>query len=172
MSTGNHEVSSTEGQGRVQYFRGDIMTDSAEAITIPVNIGGVMGAGLAEQMRVQWPNRARQYETLCNNRVLKIGEPVYLPAEPGDEEPGVLLFPTKTHWSKTSRLEYVEQGLDYLVANHRKEFGFGSLAIPALGCGYGKLDWRDVAPLVKVAALRLEIPVHVYLPNKEKEMEW
>lgn len=172
MSTGNHEDSGTEGLGQVEYFRGDIMTDSAEAITIPVNIGGVMGAGLAEQMRVQWPTRAAQYETLCYKRVLKIGEPIYLPAGPGDEAPGVLLFPTKVHWSETSRLEYIEQGLDYLVANHREEYGFESLAIPALGCGYGKLKWRDVAPLVKAAAFSLEIPVHVYVPNKEKEMEW
>ena len=52
-------------------------------------------------------------------------------------------LPTKLHWSKPSRLEYITSGVsalaDLLVAKR-----ITSVAIPRLGCGLGGLDWDDV----------------------------
>ena len=52
--------------------------------------------------------------------------------------------------------------------NHHKE-GIKSLAIPALGCGLGRLEWRDVGPILCKYLVAMDIPVRLYLPA-EKEV--
>ena len=41
-----------------------------------------------------------------------------------------------------------------------------SLAIPALGCGNGGLEWKDVGPMLYQHLLQLDIPVELYIPEK------
>ncbi|RYD72987.1 MAG: hypothetical protein EOP55_17880 [Sphingobacteriales bacterium] len=56
-------------------------------------------------------------------------------------------FPTKVHWRDPSRYEYVEAGLEalaeYLVSNDVRR-----IAIPALGCGNGGLNWDRVKEMI------------------------
>ena len=42
-----------------------------------------------------------------------------------------------------------------------------SLALPALGCGLGKLSWEEIGPLMVKYLKDLDIEVEIYLPNKE-----
>ena len=62
-----------------------------------------------------------------------------------DTEPWVINFPTKRHWRGNSRMEDIEAGLVALV-ERTEEWGLRSLALPALGCGNGGLDWAEGAP--------------------------
>ncbi len=75
----------------------------------------------------------------------------------------MLNFPTKAHWRSASRLADVVAGLVHLERHHR-EWGIVSLAVPALGCGLGGLEWRVVGPALYDHLSRLEIPVELYAP--------
>jgi O-acetyl-ADP-ribose deacetylase (regulator of RNase III) len=44
--------------------------------------------------------------------------------------------------------------------------GIESLAMPALGCGLGGLDWKDVGPLMCKYLHGIDIPVAIYLPRE------
>lgn len=66
----------------------------------------------------------------------------------------VLNFPTKRHWRNASRLEDIAAGLDSLVEVVH-EHGIKSVAIPALGCGNGGLEWSEVRPLIERACARM-----------------
>jgi hypothetical protein len=79
-----------------------------------------------------------------------------------------LLFATKQHWRYPADIVGIEQGLQWLRDNYKKE-GITSLAIPALGCGLGRLKWSDVGPLMCEYLSTLDIPVWIYLPA-EKEI--
>lgn len=46
--------------------------------------------------------------------------------------------------------------------------GITSLAMPALGCGLGNLEWREVGPLMCGILAELDIPVVVYLPRERE----
>jgi O-acetyl-ADP-ribose deacetylase (regulator of RNase III) len=59
-------------------------------------------------------------------------------------------FPTKRHHREPSYLEDIESGLVALV-EMVANLGIDSLAIPALGCGLGGLDWARVRPLIENA---------------------
>lgn len=73
----------------------------------------------------------------------------------------IINFPTKRHWRSRSRIEDVKSGLIALIQD-LKRFNIYSVAIPALGCGNGGLDWLQVQPLIEQAFA--EVPdVQVFL---------
>lgn len=48
-----------------------------------------------------------------------------------------------------------------------KSAGIKSLAIPALGCGLGWIEWAVMGPVLCRYLSRLEIPVQLYLPAEK-----
>jgi hypothetical protein len=78
------------------------------------------------------------------------------------------LFATKKHWRENSDIAGIEQGLQWVKDKYKAQ-GIKSLAMPALGCGLGGLDWKDIGPLICRYLVTLDIPVAIYLP-REKEI--
>ncbi len=76
-----------------------------------------------------------------------------------------LLFATKRKWRENSRLEDIEGGLDWVRRSYTQQ-GIQSLAMPALGCGLGGLNWRDIGPLMCKYLHGINIPVAIYLPRE------
>ncbi len=54
-------------------------------------------------------------------------------------------------------------GLQCLL-DHYKEWGILSIAVPALGCGEGGLEWRIVCPTLYRYLSKMDIPVEIYAP--------
>lgn len=166
---------------KLYLAEGDMFFSKAQTITISVNTVGVMGKGLASRTRYQFSDVYVHYEDLCRNRKLKMGRPqVYkressldyeLADEPGtltngNSEKWFLLFPTKGHWRERADIAGIEEGLKWLSDNYKKE-GIKSLAIPALGCGLGRLEWHDVGPLMCRYLKTFDITVAVYIPAEK-----
>lgn len=93
---------------------------------------------------------------------MSVGKP-YVWKTSNDDIKWVLNFPTKPHWSKKSQLEWVKDGLKHLRKNY-KRWGIISLALPALGCSLGGLNWTQVKPLMEKHLSKLDIPVEIYEP--------
>jgi O-acetyl-ADP-ribose deacetylase (regulator of RNase III) len=127
---------------------GDLLAAAVDALVNPVNTAGVMGKGLALQFKKVFPDNFAAYARACKAGEVVTGRMhvVHRPAPPRF----IFNFPTKQHWRQPSRLEYVRDGLVDLVARVR-ELAIHSLAVPALGCGNGGLDWNDVRPLIEQA---------------------
>lgn len=64
-------------------------------------------------------------------------------------------------------LKGIEEGLKWLTNTYKSE-GIKSLAMPALGCGLGWLDWGVVGPLLCTYLKQLDIRVNLYLPKEIK----
>lgn len=143
----------------ITYTEGDILMDPAEAIVIPVNTVGVLGAGLAKAWAKKDPAAASLYKVFCEMKLIKVGEVSIIKF---GEPITWVLFPTKQHWRQSSRLEWIELGLIHLAENVP---GLKSLAIPALGCGLGSLQWEDVKQLIEKYLSPLDIPITVYPPK-------
>lgn len=161
---------------------GDLFFSHMQTLTISVNTVGVMGKGLASRARYQFPRAYVYYEDLCRSGKLKMGRPrIYkrelpLERELADEPESLsnqnlgkwfLLFPTKRHWKERADIVGIEEGLRWLSNSYKKE-GIESLAIPALGCGLGRLEWRDAGPLMCQYLRAFDIPVTIYLPAEKK----
>jgi O-acetyl-ADP-ribose deacetylase (regulator of RNase III) len=81
-----------------------------------------------------------------------------------------LIFPTKNQWRFPSDFEGIEEGLKYLLENY-KDWGIESLALPALGCGLGRLSWEKVGPMMIKYLKEMDIPVEIYLPREARILE-
>jgi hypothetical protein len=163
---------------RLSLVKGDMFFSGLQTLTVSVNCVGVMGKGLASRAKYQFPDVYVRYQDLCRQRVLRLGRPylykreVSFDHELADEpqtlsnansDTWFLLFPTKGHWKEPADLKGIEDGLQWVQDSYLKE-GVSQLAVPALGCGLGKLDWRQVGPLICSRLGTLDIPVQVYLP--------
>jgi hypothetical protein len=61
----------------------------------------------------------------------------------------------------------VESGLDDLVATIRR-LNIRSIAVPALGCGNGGLNWTDVLPRTETALIDLtDVNVLLFAPSNK-----
>lgn len=151
----------------IHYTRGDLLQCNAEAIVNTINCVGVMGKGIALQFKQQYPNNFNAYQEACKANRVQIGK-MFITAVNFSPYPRFIInFPTKLHWRDPSKLEYIEQGLIDLVAQIRR-LGIGSIAIPALGCANGGLEWSRVKPMIEEAFLLLrDVEVYVYEPYIE-----
>lgn len=167
---------------KLALVEGDLFFSRMQTVTVSVNCVGVMGKGLASRAKYQFPDVYVYYQDLCRKRTLKMGTPhVYKRESSFDyqlaDDPKslvemnaatlFLLFPTKQHWRDRGDIYGIEKGLQWLQSNYQAE-GIRSLAIPALGCGLGWLDWRDVGPLMCSYLSRLDIPIWIYLPAEKQ----
>jgi len=162
-------------------LEGDMFFSRMQTLTVSVNTVGVMGKGLASRAKYQFPDVYVRYQDACRSKRLAMGKP-YLykressvehqladdPSSLGNANSGTwfLLFPTKRHWREQSDITGIERGLAWLRDNYREE-GIRSLAMPALGCGLGRLDWRDVGPLLCRYLSDFDVPVEIYLPAEK-----
>ncbi len=160
---------------------GDMFFSRMQTLTVSVNCVGVMGKGLASRAKFQFPDVYVDYQKSCRSGKLKLGKPyIYKRESSFDEELAdepksltkanartwFILFPTKNHWREGADIKAIEEGLKWVRDNYRG-IGITSLAVPALGCGLGGLDWKDVGPML-CKYLSLDIPVQVYLPAERR----
>lgn len=146
----------------IRYLDSDLFSSPAQTWVNPVNLQGVMGAGLAKSFRLRFPDMFRAYQDLCFREALRPG---LLHLWKGPER-WVLNFPTKLDWRSPSRLGMIEAGLESFLICYGG-WGINSAAFPALGCGLGRLRWEeDVHPLRDRMLGDLPIQIDVHLPRR------
>ena len=160
---------------------GDMFFSRMQTLTVSVNVVGVMGKGLASRAKYQFPDVYVKYQDVCRNKSLSLGKPFFyrrgssLDYELADDptsltsangETWFILFATKRHWREEADISAIEEGLKYIVEKYRY-WEIKSLALPALGCGLGGLDWKEVGPLMCKYMSQLNIPVQIYLPAEK-----
>ena len=131
----------------IHFKRGNIFNCDCEAVVNPVNTVGVMGKGLALQFKRAYPEMYMDYLCACNTRDLMIGKVHVWKVNDGLEFSYIINFPTKNDWRNPSKLSYIEGGMIDLCRVIKKH-NIHSIAIPALGCGLGGLDWIEVKNLM------------------------
>ena len=131
----------------IEIVRKNLFLAQTDAIVIPVNCVGVMGAGVALQFRKHYPDGFAPYREACFKKELRPGEIMFHWKQGWAKT--VIFFPTKDDWRKPSRIEWIRDGLKDL---RKMAGGWGmekSIAMPALGCGFGGLRWGKVKPLIE-----------------------
>ena len=135
----------------IRYDAGDVLASPAALIVNPVNTVGIMGKGLALQVRRRFPRACAEYVEACRNGTLTARTVLITPSAPPADTRLIAHLPTKRHWRDRSRLDDVAGGLEALavaIATHR----IASVAMPMIGCGLGALAWPAVHALI-IAAL-------------------
>lgn len=145
--------------------QGDLLKQlDVDAIVNTVNCVGVMGKGIALQFKKKWPDNFKLYAEACKVGAVKPGRMFVYDSGALARPKFIINFPTKDHWRGHSRIEFIHDGLNDLIAQI-KAHQITSIAIPPLGCGNGGLDWREVRPLIEQAFAELpEVEVRLFEP--------
>jgi O-acetyl-ADP-ribose deacetylase (regulator of RNase III) len=152
----------------MEFVRGDILREDAEAVVNPVNCVGVMGKGVALQFKQAFPANFKEYAAACRRGEVEPGKMVVHETGHAPNPHFIINFPTKRHWRDQSRIEDIEAGLRSL--RHEIEArGIRSVALPAIGCGLGGLRWAEVRPLIEQTLGGLnDVKVVVFEPADQR----
>jgi len=145
--------------------QGSLLEADAEALVNTVNCVGVMGKGVALQFKRAFPDNFREYKRACRAEEVHPGAMHIFDRGALFPPRYIINFPTKRHWKGRSRIEDIHSGLAALMEEVRR-LGIGSIAVPALGCGNGGLDWAEVRPLIESAFAAVpDVRLLLYAPD-------
>lgn len=148
---------------------GNIFTSECQTLVNTVNCVGVMGAGIALECRLRYPQMYERYVGICEKGQLDIGK-LWLYRT---ERRWVLNFPTKKHWRYPSRETYLRQGLEKLAATYAQK-GIRSIALPLLGADRGGIDPEVSLGLIQSYLADghedLEVEVYRYDPTARDDL--
>lgn len=153
----------------IQPAHGNLLRADAEALVNTVNTVGVMGKGVALQFRKAFPDNYKAYKRACDAGEVVPGKMFVFETGQLTGPRLIINFPTKRHWKGRARIEDIRSGLVDLVRVLR-EWHVGTVAVPPLGCGNGRLDWREVRPLIEQALSEVDgLRVLLYQPEGAPE---
>lgn len=131
--------------------QGNIFNSETGVVAHGVNIHGVMGAGIAKEVRSRHPDVFEIYKDHCRRGTLKTGMllPVFSEA---DERPRwIFNISSQDAPGKHASYEWLESGVrksyEFLV---RK--GLRGIAFPRIGAGIGGLSWERVEKIITAYA--------------------
>ena len=149
----------------IEYKTGDILTEDAEALVNTVNCVGIMGRGVALQVKHAYPANFKASEVACKRGDVKPGRMFTFETGWLANPRLIINFPTKRHWRAKSRMEDIDAGLKALAEEIRVRH-VRSIAIPPLGSGLGGLNWADVRPRIELALGSIEgLRLVIYEPS-------
>jgi len=143
---------------------GNIFDADVDIRVNTVNCVGAMGAGVALAFKTRYPEMFREYKKACKDGRIHPGKIHVWKQLDGT---WIINFPTKRHWREPSRYEDIEAGLADL-RSYLQEQGHVSIAMPALGCGHGGLDWDRVKDLITDALGDLDAEILLYEPSSSR----
>jgi len=151
----------------IELTHGNLLDADVDALVNTVNSVGCMGKGIALQFKQAFPRNNAFYERACQAGKVAPGRMLIFDNGGLVKPHYIINFPTKRHWRGKSKIEDIAAGLTALVAEV-KRLGIRSIAVPALGCGLGGLDWRLVRPMIEEAFSVLpDVRVLAYEPGGE-----
>ncbi len=151
----------------INEVSGDILLTKAQSIAHGIAPNDPFGQGLALALREKWPVMHKDYHHYAHQAQPKPGELwvwggfgiriFNLLTQEGSFDhggkPGKATLPNVNHCLRRLRHE--------IEKNQIK-----SLAIPRIATGVGKLDWKDVKPLIEKHLGDLSIPIFIYTNYK------
>jgi len=150
--------------------KGNIFTTQCEVIVNTVNCVGVMGAGIAFEFKLRYPEMFKPYKEFCDQGQIKIGSLwIYNEEVQNKSCSRVLNFPTKNHWKDPSTVHYLEQGLEKFLATYKQK-NIKSIAFPLLGASLGGLSEAQVLTTMKHYLEQADIDIEIwYYDAKAKD---
>ena len=143
-------------------IEGNIFKSNAQTLVNTVNCVGVMGAGIALEYRLRYPDMYIKYKSLCAQNLIKPGMLWLFKSDTR----WVLNFPTKQHWKRPSKIEYLHQGLEKFTNSYREK-SIESIAFPLLGADKGGINHDQSLSVMESYLSRIDIDVEVYLYSPE-----
>lgn len=147
----------------IEIKKGNIFTTQCQTIVNTVNCVGVMGAGIALEFKLRYPEMFNKYKNFCDDDLINIGN-LWIYTLDNKENSGytkILNFPTKEHWKYPTKKEYLEKGLQKFVDTYALK-NIESIAFPLLGASKGGMNEDDSMRIMKNYLSKCDIRVEIW----------
>jgi O-acetyl-ADP-ribose deacetylase (regulator of RNase III) len=135
----------------IQYVAGDVLTCTQPVLIHGCNDRGVMGSGVARQIRAKWPQVYEAYRVHYDTHGLQLGELICV------QTPDVMVVNAITQhlfgrdggvYVDYAAIEACYQKLNELMA----EWQHTEAAMPRVGAGLGGGDWATISEIIERTA--------------------
>ena len=141
----------------IKIISGNIFTTQMQTVVNTINCVGIMGAGIAYEFKLRYPEMYERYVELCKSKHIAIGKLWIYKAD----DKWILNFPTKNHWKYPSKIEYLEKGLQKFLDTYESK-GITSIAFPTLGASHGGIPVETSIQIMEKYLSRCKIEVEIY----------
>ncbi len=151
----------------IEIKKGNIFTTQCQTIVNTVNCVGVMGAGIAYEFKLRYPEMFNKYKNFCNDGSINIGNLWIYTLDSNQRNFGytkILNFPTKNHWKYPTKKEYLEKGLKKFIDTYISK-DIESIAFPLLGANKGGMNEEDSIRIMKEYLSKCDIPIEIWYFN-------
>ena len=141
----------------MEFIEGNIFECNDEAILHQVNCQGVMGSGIAKEIKRRYPNVFYQYKEMCENNKLSpssllksklLGEILVCSQNVNKERYIINLFAQDRYGSSGCYTDY--EALKTCLRKVNNQFRGKSVAIPyKMSCNRGGGDWKIVLKIIE-----------------------
>jgi O-acetyl-ADP-ribose deacetylase (regulator of RNase III) len=146
----------------LKIIKGNLFTSKCKTVVNTINCVGVMGAGIALEFRLRYPEMYESYVEICKNKLIDIGK-LWLYKY---EQKWILNFPTKKHWKQPSEVLFLELGLQKFVDTY-VEKRITSIAFPLLGTQNGGIPEEKSLEVMKKYLGQCDLPIEIYIYNPD-----
>ncbi len=147
----------------ITFTEGTVFNAKTQAKVNTVNCTGVMGAGIALEYKLRYPEMHEDYVTKCKSKIIQVGKVDYFKYS---DSLAIINFPTKLHFKYPSKIIWIEKGLQNFVDTY-EENNIKSIAFPKLGTGKGGLDWKHVKEIMLHYLSNLDIDIFICLDKAQ-----
>lgn len=171
---------------------GNLFSSQCQTLVNTVNCVGVMGAGIALEFKLRYPEMFVRYVQHCRSERIDIGK-LWLYKPPQPDKQWVLNFPTKRDWKHPSKVEYLQKGLQRFVETYAQRelttashavsrtwtsaralnislrellYSTGeraeSIAFPILGSQNGKIPESESVAIMARYLYRCDVDIEIY----------
>jgi len=132
----------------IEYIDGDILKSNCNIVCQQVNCRGVMGAGLAKQIREKYPNVFKEYKDMCaQHREQLLGLVQCVEVEQGKTICN--LFGQNGYGRDRQYTEYEKLEGCFKYIAYRAYWSKETVAIPyGIGCGLAGGNWDIVVDMI------------------------
>lgn len=136
------------------YKEGNLFDSKADVLCHQVNLFGVMGGGIAAEVKERFPNAYLRYKDHCseyNFSKALLGSSLIVPTNEKREQYIANCFSQDDFSKSDCATDYVKMEECFIyVLNWMKQNGMKSVAFPyKIGCGIAGGDWRIVEPIIE-----------------------
>lgn len=141
----------------INTIQGNVLDEKNCVIAHCVNCQGVMGGGIAKEIKARYPDVFKTYHDLYLDGLLQLGTVsyVYLPYENGDGDK-VIANACGQEYYGTDKMHvdyeavrtcffYINDAMKIFHRNH----GITTLNFPLFGCGLAGGDWKIVSEIIE-----------------------
>lgn len=132
----------------IRYVKGDLLASNLKVIAHGCNCQGVMGGGIAKQIRDKWPNVYEVYNLKYKVLGLELG--TILPVRTLDDRIIVNCM-TQLDFGYNNKMYVDYDAIDKCMTainNHVELWGVTEVGMPKIGAGLGNGQWNLIEDII------------------------